>query len=41
VGLEGDPAIALAATFGLQVVICFGVEWLTGRARSAPLPELP
>jgi len=37
VGLEGDPAIALAAVFGLQIVACFGMEWLTGRKPRTPV----
>jgi hypothetical protein len=32
VGLEADPAILLAATFGLQVVTCFVLSWLTRRS---------
>ncbi len=31
VGLDADPAILLAATFGLQVVTCFFLAWLTRR----------
>jgi hypothetical protein len=31
VGLDADPAILLAATFGLQVVTCFVLSWLTRR----------
>jgi hypothetical protein len=37
VGLDADPAIALVAVFGLQVIACFGVEWLTGRRPRDPL----
>jgi hypothetical protein len=39
VGLHGDPAIALVAIFGLQVLACFGVEWLTGRRPVAELTD--
>jgi hypothetical protein len=28
---NGDPAIALAAVFGLQVLACFLMSWLTRR----------
>ncbi|HET7463147.1 MAG TPA: protein kinase, partial [Longimicrobium sp.] len=39
-GRQGmDPAIALAAVFGLQVLACFGMSWLTRRRkRDPPLP---
>ena len=37
VGLEADPAILLAATFGLQVVTCFVLSWLTRRKVREPL----
>jgi serine/threonine protein kinase len=36
VGLESDPAILLAATFGLQVLTCFALAWLT-RRRERPV----
>ncbi|HEX8211434.1 MAG TPA: serine/threonine-protein kinase [Longimicrobium sp.] len=32
IGLDADPAILLAATFGLQVVTCFALSWLTRRS---------
>ncbi|HEU4453836.1 MAG TPA: protein kinase [Longimicrobium sp.] len=31
VGLESDPAIGLAAVFGLQILACFLMSWLTKR----------
>ncbi len=31
VGVEADPAIGLAATFGLQILACFLMSWLTKR----------
>jgi hypothetical protein len=31
VGLETDPAIGLAAVFGLQILACFLMSWLTRR----------
>jgi len=31
VGLEADPAIGLAAVFGLQILACFLMSWLTKR----------
>jgi hypothetical protein len=34
----GDPAIALAAVFGLQVLACFLMSWLTKRRRPEPQP---
>jgi hypothetical protein len=37
VGLDADPAILLAATFGLQVVTCFFLSWLTRRKPRVPL----
>jgi hypothetical protein len=37
VGLEADPAILLAATFGLQVVTCFVLSWLTRRNVREPV----
>ena len=37
VGLEADPAILLAATFGLQVVTCFVLSWLTRRDVREPV----
>lgn len=36
---EMDPAIALAAVFGLQVLACFGMSWLTRRRRRGPPPS--
>lgn len=39
-GREGlDPAIALAAVFGLQVLACFAMSWLTRRRKRDP--QLP
>ncbi|HEX8360537.1 MAG TPA: serine/threonine-protein kinase [Longimicrobium sp.] len=38
VGLDADPAILLAATFGLQVVTCFFLSWLTRRKPRVALP---
>jgi hypothetical protein len=40
VGLDSDPAILLAATFGLQVLTCFALSWLTRRKREALAPGL-
>ncbi len=37
VGLDSDPAILLAATFGLQVVTCFVLSWLTRRKVREPV----
>ncbi|MFL5384905.1 MAG: serine/threonine-protein kinase [Longimicrobiaceae bacterium] len=34
----GDPAIALAAVFGLQVLACFLMSWLTRRREPDPPP---
>lgn len=38
VGRGGDPAIALAAVFGLQVLACFLMSWLTKRRKPEPQP---
>jgi len=39
-GREGlDPAIALAAVFGLQVLACFAMSWLTRRRGREPEPH--
>ncbi|HEV7588940.1 MAG TPA: serine/threonine-protein kinase [Longimicrobium sp.] len=35
----GDPAVALGAVFGLQVLACFVMSWLTRRRRPDPLPD--
>ncbi|MFL5542468.1 MAG: serine/threonine-protein kinase [Longimicrobiaceae bacterium] len=37
----GDPAIALAAVFGLQVLACFLMSWLTRRREPDPPPYPP
>jgi hypothetical protein len=34
-----DPAIGLAAVFGLQVLACFLMSWLTRRREPDPYPE--
>ncbi|HEX8692666.1 MAG TPA: serine/threonine-protein kinase [Longimicrobium sp.] len=31
VGMDADPAIGLAAIFGLQILACFAMSWLTRR----------
>jgi hypothetical protein len=38
VGRAGDPAIAVAAVFGLQVLACFLMSWLTRRRTPEPQP---
>jgi len=35
----GDPAVALAAVFGLQVLACFLMSWLTRRREPRPPPQ--
>ena len=36
VGMDADPAIGLAAVFGLQILTCFALSWLTRRRPRKP-----
>ncbi|HEX2204949.1 MAG TPA: hypothetical protein VHG91_16690, partial [Longimicrobium sp.] len=41
VGRDADPAIGLAAVFGLQILACFAMAWLTRRTpREEPYPTV-
>jgi serine/threonine protein kinase len=49
VGMDADPAIGLAAVFGLQILTCFALSWLTRRRprkarddeQAAPVQAMP